>query len=116
MRQLRARGLEMVLIHCAAILRPWPCHNTAPAIKAGPAGCWPKVYAVNIYVAYNATIYPEYRGVISETTAAPDTTIKAIARIPETIIDTAIKTYMRPPVTTMEKVNPIIKPPVRRRP
>lgn len=116
MRDLRTCRLIAVLVHYPALCRARPGHNATPAVKTGAAGSGPEGWPINIYIAYNSTVYPKYRGIVSESAPAPHATIKAIARITKAIINTAVKTYMACPIATMKQVNTIVKTPVRRGP
>jgi hypothetical protein len=57
-------------------------------------------------------VYMHNGSIIAEMVSLPSTTGKAGTEVAITIIDAAIKAYMRPPVALVKYVNSIIKSPI----
>ncbi len=103
----------MVFVHSSPFLWPWPCGNTAPAVKAGPAAGRIMYHrTVNVGIMNNSTINAHNGCIITEATAIPAATAVAIAAVAVTIIYAAIKAYVRAPIACMKSVYACRKSPI----
>src|SRR5258708_28143920 len=72
--------------------------------------------AINISVVNDRVIHSPNRGVAEKPAALPSATAESGAEITETIVDSSVKAYVRPPITTVPTVAPTFKTPITWRP
>jgi len=105
-------------IHSGPLFRPWFNVNTTRAVKAGMVIYVPVINyrAVNIGIMDHRSVYVHDSGVIPEVSSRPHAAAKTEASITETIIDTAVETYLGAPVTTMVPIVAAVISPIGWRP
>ena len=110
-------GRKMALVHGHAFAGLGLSVNAARSVKAGPVVTVIAYHrTVYISIMYHRAVYIKYSRIVPEMVACPSAANKPYAGVAETIINTAIKAYVRPPVSCVKQVNAIVKSPVAGRP
>lgn len=114
MVELVCRRLDMILLHGCLFLRGRLSLDTRAAVEARMIvhHCIVDHCPIDIGVVNDGGIDVHYRGVVMEETAAPLSAIKSGSPVTIAIIDAAIKSDMRSPITAMPAIDAAGKAPV----
>jgi len=86
-------------------LRPWPGIYAATATVKAPAVVIINYHrTVDISIVDNGPVYVYHRGIVAKLVAFPPATAIAITAIAVTIVNAAVKTNMRAPITNVKSV------------
>jgi hypothetical protein len=114
---LRGGRLNMFFMFGCFLFRRWPRGDAAiAAIETGAVYGRVIDHIFTIDVGYMRSAEIIDRAVIGKRPVVPMTAEKADAVIAESIIDTAVKTDMRPPIAGMECINAVVPAPPGRCP
>lgn len=119
MRCLFGGWLHMAFCRSRLLLGRWPCRDAfrTTIITCSVVGSM-IIYnysLVYIRIMYYRAVYIYYRCIVTKRISFPSATTETGSAISITIINTAIKTYMRPPIAGMKTIDTsIITPPCRR--
>ncbi len=117
--RLHGSSCNMMLVHGHLLLCSRPrLDTTGPAVITDPVVHRRIVDhgPVDIGVVHNGSIHIRHRGVVPEMPTIPFTTAISYTTITKPIVHPAIKTNMRPPITTMPAIISTGKTPITRRP
>ncbi len=89
--------------------------SAAPAVVANPAALIVGDIVV-VYIAHIRDVHIRYRAVVVNSAVIPISAIIATAGVSEAVVDTAVVTNMRTPVTRVPMIGAIIEAPPGRRP
>ena len=117
MLHLRRSSAYMPLMHRRLLLRIWPRLHPGPAVKARTACCCiSNDGPVHISIMDNRRVHAGNSRIIAEMPAIPLPAPITYPTITKTIIDPAIKPYVRPPIPGMPAVYASGKTPITRGP
>jgi len=88
------------------------------SIETGTIACCivASVASVCIYVAYHVSVYIYHGGIILKMVSTPSSAVIAGTTVSISIVYTSVITYTASPITIMETIVAIIKPPITRSP
>jgi len=114
---LHRRGRNVMLVHRPRFVRRRPClHTAGTAIETRPAGIVDDHGIIDIRIVNDGSIYARNSRVVTEMPAIPLATAIPSAAVTKPIINTAIKTYMRAPITGMPGIDTAAPTPISRGP
>lgn len=116
-RYLLMRRCNMSFVHGNPFLRARIGMYTTRAVKAGAVVRYITYYrTINIRIVYYGAVYINHRRVVAEVTAKPGSAYKTYAYVAKAIVNTAVITNVRPPVTRVKAVKTVVETPVAGRP
>ena len=102
---------HVAVVRGLLLVGPGPCRHATPAVKAWSVingGVVDDYGTVNIGVMHNGNVNPAYSGVITKVSTVPSAPIITIPIVSITIVNTAVKAYVRPPITGMVAVKAVV--------
>src|SRR6185312_14733231 len=113
MRYLIRGSLEMLLATRGNFLRTGLRANSALSVETHPAHRGGVDHrAIHINISHHGCVYIEYRSVIPEHIASPDSAAKADATVSESVIHATIKSNVRTPVACVPQIGATGKTPI----
>jgi hypothetical protein len=106
---LRGYGRDMPLMCGSFFLRSGARVDAAASAIEANAGNVCFVHSRVIHIVNNVDVYVEHRAVIEEVSVIPAPAFETVAKVTEAIVDPAVETHLRTPVTIIENV-PAVSP------
>jgi hypothetical protein len=119
MSKLIGSRLDVLLMRGNLLLGRWPGGDPARAVEARSIVHDRSVVnhrAVNVYIAHNGCVHVHNGSVVAERSAGPHTTPETNTTIPESVVDAAIESDVRPPITAVPSIDAAAKTPISRSP